>query len=119
MDQNLFHPIPRKVTMMRTREDLQDELERMLGNKRVYFQKPSSNKISYPAIVYSLDSGETKFADDRPYLHKKRYQITLLTLDPDDEMIDKITMSVELQRPEFNNHFVSDNIHHYVFNLYY
>lgn len=104
---------------MKTREDLHDELVSILGSNNVYYQRPSSNKLTYPCIVYSLSDANTKFADDRPYLSKRCYQVTLLTINPDDTTIDKITMSVELQRVRFVNHFISENVHHCVFNVYY
>lgn len=105
--------------MTKTREELHEELVTILGSNSVYFQKPSSYKISYPAIVYSLSSADTKFADNSPYLHKRKYQLTLLTMDPDDELVEKITMSQTLQRVTFENHFVKDNIHHFIYRLYY
>ena len=105
--------------MTKSREDLHNELKRILGSNSVYYQKPSSNKITYPAIVYTLSLADTKFADNRPYLMKKRYQITYLSNKPDDAMVETITMSPELQRITFVNHFVSENLHHYIFNLYY
>jgi len=103
---------------MNRREELHDELVKLLGTENVFFQKPS-NRLKYPAIVYSLDNADTKFADSIPYLLRHRYQISYLTLDPDDDMIDKIAMSPVLQRIELVNHFVSDNIHHYIYKIYF
>lgn len=104
---------------MTRREQLHDELVKLLGSNEVFFQSPSNHKLKYPAIVYSIDDADTKFADSVPYFMRPRYQISYLTLDPDDEKIEKIIMSQELQRIRLINHFVSDNIHHYIFRVYY
>lgn len=104
---------------MTRREELHDELVSLLGTNEVYFQKPSNHKMKYPAIVYSLENADTKFANDKPYFYHNRYQISYLTFDPDDKVIEDILMSPTLERIRLVNHFVSDNIHHYIYKLYY
>ena len=104
---------------MNRREDLHNELKSLLGTNEVFFQATSNHKLKYPAIIYSLENAETLYADSKPYFYMNRYTITYLTLNPDDELIEKILMSPELQRIRLVNHFVSDNIHHYVYKLYY
>ena len=104
---------------MNRREDLHDELKSLLGTNEVFFQAPSNHKLKYPAIIYSLENAETHYANSKPYFYMNRYTITYLTLNPDDELIEKILMSPELQRIRLVNHFVSDNIHHYIYKLYY
>lgn len=104
---------------MNRREKLHDELVKLLGSQEVFYQKPPNYKLKYPAIIYSLDNANTKFANNIPYLFKRRYQITYLTFNPDDEVIETIGMSPELQRIELVNHYVSENIHHFIYKLYY
>ena len=50
---------------------------------RCYFQPPESVKMSYPAIVYSLDDIDKTYANDGVYLSKRRYTIVVIDKDPD------------------------------------
>lgn len=101
---------------MASRIDLQNTLETILGSRNVYFQPPSSIKMSYPAIVYSLDKIQTLKADNEKYKLNKRYSITLIHKNPDNPIVDKL---LELKYCALNRTYTSDNLYHYVFELYY
>lgn len=101
---------------MGTRLQLQTLLETVLGSRNVYFQPPESIRISYPAIVYSLSDIQQRFANDKTYHGWKRYNITYISTNPDDDMIDAL---LELPKCSFDRRFVSDNLYHNTFNLYY
>ena len=53
---------------MGSRIDLQSKLEDILGSRNVYFQPPENLKIKYPAIIYSLNNINLRFADNMPYM---------------------------------------------------
>lgn len=72
--------------------------------------------MQYPCIVYKRDSALTEFADNKPYSYGKRYQLTVIDSDPDSDIPDKIAM---LPKCVLNRTFVSSNLHHDVFNLYF
>lgn len=91
------------------------DLMKDLG-EHVYFDPPIGFKIAYPCIVYALSDIDTWFADNRSYLLHRRYTITLIDTDPDNNVVDRI---LELNRCSFDRHFISDNLHHWVFNIYY
>ena len=99
---------------MAPRLELQTLLEGFAEN--VYFQPPNNISLSYPCIVYAMDGIRSEFADNRPYRHTKRYQVTVIDRNPDTELPDKV---VELPMSEFNRYFVADNLNHYVFNLFF
>lgn len=101
---------------MERRLKLQAILEGITKNKNVYFQPPSSIRMRYPAIVYSLDNIDTIYADDKPYRMRKNYLVTLIVDDPDSDLIDKIS---KLPLCSFERSYVSDNLYHYVFSLFY
>jgi hypothetical protein len=84
------------------------------AGKHVYFQPPILMK--YPCILYERYSGKTSFADNDPYSHRKRYTITAIDKNPDSLIPDEIA---KLRTCVFDRHFVSNNLHHFVFNLYY
>lgn len=101
---------------MASRLELQKTLESLMGNRNVYFQPPASNKMSYPAIRYSLKNIDKKEANDLPYMQTKAYEIILIDSNPDSKFVDKIS---SMSKCSFDRHYVSDNLHHYVFTLYY
>ena len=97
---------------MATRQDLQTLLENTFGMCTVYFQPPESKKMRYPCIVYELSDMQTIYADDRPYVTVKRYQVTVIDRDPDSPIPDKVA---EIPTARFNRFFTSDNLNHWVF----
>jgi hypothetical protein len=101
---------------MAQRLDLQTLLEGVLGSRNVYFQPPTGLQIQYPCIVYQRDNAITEFASNKPYAHTKRYQVTVIDLDPDSEIPDKVAA---LPMCERNRFFVADKLNHDVFNLYF
>jgi hypothetical protein len=101
---------------MGSRLDLQAVLEIILGSKNVYFQPPETIKMAYPCIVYQHDYSDTKFADNRPYIYKKRYMITVIDRDPDSSISDQIAL---LAMCIFDRHFKANNLYHNVYNIYF
>lgn len=84
--------------------------------EHVYFQPPTNIVMEYPCIVYRRDFADTKFADDKPYDHRLRYQITIIDRDPDSEIPAKVAaMPMSL----FNRFFTVDNLNHDVYNVYF
>ena len=100
---------------MASRLDLQDKLEELNENRNVYFQPPSNIKMNYPAIKYEIDRIDTKFADDSSYISNKRYTITVISKNAKPEIIDKL---LDLPMCTFDRPYVSDNLYHYSFTIY-
>jgi hypothetical protein len=82
----------------------------------VYFQPPENIKLNYPCIIYRRDSAVTKFADNRPYRYKKRYQVMVIDQDPDSPIPDKVA---DLPSCTFERHYTADHLNHDVFNLFF
>jgi hypothetical protein len=101
---------------MAPRLELQDILVKLLGSDNVYFQPPSSIEMSYPCIVYRRDFREAHFADNLPYVNKKRYQVTIIDEDPDSVISDKVA---ELPMCSFDRFFTADNLNHDIYNLFF
>jgi hypothetical protein len=101
---------------MANRLDLQDKLESILGSSNVYFQPPTSLKMSYPAIVYELSNIDNDFANDEVYNQRREYKLTVIDKNPDSEYIEVIA---RLPKCRFDRHYKSNNLNHYVFTLYY
>ena len=75
---------------MNDRLKLHEILCEALGSRNVYFQPPSSIQMKYPAIVYS-----------RSNINKKNANI------------------LEIPYCSYGRHYVSDNLNHDSFTIYY
>ena len=100
---------------MSKRYDLQRELEKYADN--VYFQPPSSIKMTYPCVVYNKISKFREYGNDQAYIKIQGYSVTVMDRDPDsliaDDLEDHFTHCAITQ------YFTNDNIHHTVLELYY
>jgi len=101
---------------MGSRLNLQTLLEGLLGSRNVYFQPPASVIMQYPCIVYNRAAVDTKYANDKKYLQKKRYSVTVIDKNPDSLLPDKIAA---LPLCSFERTLRADNLNHDIFNLYY
>lgn len=96
------------------RLELQSLLEGLTPN--VYFQPPANVALAYPCIVYQRDNLHTDFADNNPYGHEQRYQVTVIDRNPDSDIPQKLAA---LPRCTFDRFFVADNLNHDVYRLYF
>ena len=101
---------------MHNRLDLHELLCEVLDSRNVYYSPPESVKIKYPAIVYSRSDIDNKFANDSVYKQSHVYSITVIDDDPDSEIVERMS---SIPKCKFDRHFVSDNLNHDVFTLYY
>lgn len=99
---------------MGSRSDLHTLLKTITSN--VYFQPPTNVQMVYPAIVYKRDRGDTKFGDNAPYRHTRRYQVTIIHEDPDNDLYDKVAALPMCLHERF---YTADNLNHDVFNVYF
>lgn len=100
---------------MANRLDLQEKLEELIGKSRVFFQPPESIKLKYPCLLYNLENIDQRFADDKTYLGKKRYSLTYITKNPDDNKVEEILNTFSLLR--FDRCYTADNLNHYVYTI--
>lgn len=106
---------------MRNRTDLSPVFKRILASKydryKVYFQPPAGQKIEYPCIIYQKSNYSTDYADNLIYRKHTHYIVTLIGFDADnEELIDQL---LALRYCSFDRRFISDNLYHDVFDLYY
>ena len=100
--------------MARPRTELSAILNALCDN--VYFQPPTGTKIKYPCIIYDLENFDVRHADNAKYTLYDRYQITYITRDPDDNVKYQIE---QMQMCSSEHFFISDNLYHYPFTLYF
>lgn len=100
---------------MRTYKDLLHILQQVVQHNRVYFQPPENLKIIYPAIVFHLSKIEVDRASDVPYKGAKEYSVTLITKDPEPDVIDEI---LKIPYSSLETTYISDGMNHFVFTVY-
>lgn len=99
---------------MASRLELQQVLETILGSKNVYYQPPSTVKMSYPAIVYSRDNINARFANNKIYTINKTYEIIVIDRNPDSLVVDKVAL---LPSCKFSRNYTADNLNHDAFTI--
>lgn len=101
---------------MGSRPNLQKLLEELIGSRNVYFQPPASLRMTYPAIVYSRSTIENTYADNSPYVQGVAYKLVVIDKNPDSGIVKKVSL---LPMCKHNSHYVSDNLYHDAFTIYY
>lgn len=100
---------------MRTYRDLLHLLQQVVQHNRVYFQPPENLKIVYPAVVFHLSKIEIDRASDVSYKGAKEYSVTLITKDPEPDVIDEI---LKIPYSSLDTTYISDGMNHFVFTVY-
>lgn len=98
------------------RLELHSKFEELLGSKNVYYQPPASVVMGQPAIVYKKTDIDSKHANNKKYLNKTRYEVTVLDSVPDNPVIEKI---LELPYTSYDRWYAVDGLNHDVITLYY
>lgn len=101
---------------MRNRLELQSLLESLLGSRNVYYQPPASIQMQYPAIIYSRADILNDRANNDVYKQAVEYTVTVIDRNPDSEYVKKLS---RFPMCSFDRHYVSDNLNHDVFVLYF
>ena len=99
--------------MAKPRARLSEILHTFCDN--VYFQPPTGRQIKYPCIIYDLEKPDVIFADNAPYAIYDQYSIKYITRDPDDDVRNQI---IRLELCSADRPYVSENLYHYPFRLY-
>lgn len=102
---------------MGNRLALHNKLSEILGTTNLYYQQPENYKIKYPCIIYNQEAGDIKKANNKVYSYTKKYSVTCIYNTDNEDIILEMLDSFEYCRLE--NVFVSDNLYHYIFTLYY
>ena len=100
---------------MRTYRDLLHLLQKAVNHNRVYFQPPENIKIGYPAVIFHLSKVKLDHADDVPYKGAREYSVTLITKDPEPEVLDEI---LKIPYTTLDTTYITDGMNHFVFTTY-
>ena len=99
---------------MGQRLDLHAIFKQIIPN--VYFQPPSNVNLVYPCIIYERSRMDIRHGNNNPYKHTKRYQVTVISRNPDDSYADEVA---RLPLCAHDTFFTADNLNHDVFTLYF
>lgn len=100
---------------MRTYRDLLHLLQKAVDHNRVYFQPPENLKIGYPAVIFHLSKVKLDHADDVPYKGAREYSVTLITKEPEPEVLDEI---LKIPYATLDTTYIADGMNHFVFTIY-
>lgn len=98
------------------REELHLTLKSLNPAAQVYFQPPENIQMQYPCFLYELDNMDIKRAGNKTYSRTRRYQVTYISTDVTNAHHEKVA---ELPMSSFSRYFVADQLHHYVYSLYF
>lgn len=105
---------------MASRLELHEELCGVLGDiNRVYFQPPASMYMEYPCIRYRKTGRQMVKANNGIYRMLDRYEITIITDDPDDDSIGLSMIEHFGARLGDGPKYIADDLYHETFNLVY
>lgn len=98
-------------------QDLHQKFINFMGKDMVKFQPSPNYKLTYPCLLYSYTGGRTEFAQNYPYMYTRRYTVTLITRDSTSDLPDRFAMTFPMC--VHDRSFVTDNLYHHIFTLYY
>ena len=96
---------------------LHEEFCDILGSRNVYYRKPPSTGMKYPAILYSRSKPKNFHANNAKYLIYPCYSVTYISRSTDDMEVQDIID--HFRYVEFDRSYESSNLNHDVFTIYY
>jgi hypothetical protein len=96
---------------------LHDKLISLVGTSNVYFQPPTSVLISYPCVIYNIGNGEAMYSNNKLYNYTHRYDLIFIYKKPTTDIIEKVIG--ELPMCSLSRTYISDNLNHYAFSVYF
>lgn len=85
------------------------------GDRHTYFNPPPSVQMRFPAIKYSLNRFDRRFANNGAYRTTPSYSVILMDENPDSEYVEKI---LQIPYCSFDRFYVAENLNHWVFTIY-
>lgn len=102
---------------MGSRLDLHQKFINFMGKDMVKFQPSPNYKLTYPCLLYDYTGGRTEFSDNYPYVYCRRYTVTLISRDGESDLPDRFAMTFPMC--VHDRSFITENLYHHIFTLYY
>lgn len=100
-----------------SRADFHQELCEVLGSDHVYFTPNENVKLRYPCFVYEFSTDRNFNADDKRYIKREGYDVTVISKDADETFKDDLEDA--FLYCEWIRSFVSENLNHHIYKIYY
>lgn len=94
---------------MKTREEVQEFLESILGNDRVYFQEPPNTGMKYPCIVYRFNRFDRRDADNKPYILFGQWEVHHMYKSIKYDLKEKFIFASPYV--DFNRRLITDGVY--------
>ena len=98
------------------RLELHRLLVSILGSETVYHQPPENLALRFPAIIYERVDYDVQYADDRPYVSTREWQVSVVSQEPSNPVVDRL---MELPMANFKTRYIVDRLQHDVVTIYY
>ena len=95
---------------------LRSIVKQRCGSENVYSQPPANLRFKYPCCCNTREKTRSPKADDRVYFFFFDYSFTVIDTKPDSEMTAAMGL---LAKASHDRHFISDNLYHDVFSVWY
>ena len=82
-----------------------------------YYDPPSSVRLQYPCFIYHLSRVRPLFADNRIYQKYPCYMVTYISPSVSDYIVNEFLDRFKYCR--FDRSYTADELHHYVFEVFY
>lgn len=101
------------------RLELQAELESVISDSgKVYFEPDRNVKLSYPCICYFVSYTDFSYTNNSIYVGHRQYDVSIIDRDPDSDILKRLE-NHGFYRLRFDRAYTADNLHHFVYKLYY
>lgn len=81
----------------------------------VYFQPPESSMMNYPCILYDRGKIVNSKANNKTYITKTSYELTVVDFSPDSILVEEVS---KLPFCEHTGFYISDQLNHDTFTIY-
>ena len=105
----------RRLDLHHALKQAYEESTNKTSDKKIWYQSPGNTKLIYPCIIYKLNDMPPIFANNNPYKIEHEYELTVIDSDPNSPLRERIA---QFPKCRMTNSFESDNLHHYVFQIY-
>lgn len=86
-------------------------------NFSIYFNAPTNISLTYPAAIYKRDGMNRKNADDKVYIKRCKYTLSIIDDTPTQSYIDDMLEAFDYI--SFDRQYVYDGLNHYIFTIFF
>ena len=97
---------------------LKEDLKKILGVNKVYYEPPTDVKLTYPCLKANRSRRDVKYASNKPYIKDESFTIYFITRDVKTAPA-VLNQLEELPYCTYDTEYIADGLHHYVYKITY